>query len=77
MRRRGFITLLGGAGVAWPLVVGAQQAPKIFKIGVLWHAGSEEEEAVFLGAVRQGLKDLGYVEGQNIKLIKYFCRRAV
>ena len=73
MRRREFITLLGGAGVAWPLVVGAQQAPKIFKIGVLWHAGSEEEEAVFLGAVRQGLKDLGYVEGQNIKLINTFA----
>ena len=73
MRRREFVTLLGGAAVAWPLVVRAQQTPKIFKIGVLWHAGSEEEEAVFLGAVRQGLKDLGYIEGQNIKLINTFA----
>lgn len=73
MRRREFITLFGGSAVAWPLVVRAQQAPKIFKIGVLWHAGSEEEEAFLLGAVRQGLKDLGYIEGQNIKLINTFA----
>ena len=73
MHRRKFITLLGGAVVAWPLAARAEQVPKFSKIGVLWHAGSEKEEAVFLGAVRQGFKDLGYVEGQNIKLINTFA----
>ena len=73
MRRREFITLLGGAVFAWPLAARAEQVARLSKIGVLWHAGSENEEAVFLGAVRQGFKDLGYVEGQNIKLINTFA----
>ena len=38
------------------------------RVGVLWHAGSEEEERVPLGALRQGLKDMGYVEGRTILL---------
>jgi putative ABC transport system substrate-binding protein len=73
MRRREFITLLGGAAVAWPLAARAQNVKKIPNIGILWHAGSEEEEAIFLGAVRQGFKDLSYVEGQNIKVINTFA----
>jgi hypothetical protein len=39
---------------------------------VLWHAGSAEEEAVYLDAVRQGLSDHGYVEGQNVTLENRF-----
>ena len=54
----------------------AQQVRKIPRIGVLWHAGSaeeeEEEEAVYLEAVRPRLTDLGYVEGQNIILENRF-----
>ena len=73
MKRREFIALLGGAAVAWPLAARAQNVKKIPKIGILWHAGNEEEEAIFLGAVRQGFKDLSYVEGQNIKLINTFA----
>jgi putative tryptophan/tyrosine transport system substrate-binding protein len=73
MQRRRFIKFLGGAAVTWPLTAYAQESPKIPEIGILWHAGSEKEEAVFLGAVRQGFKDLGYVEGQNIKLINTFA----
>jgi putative ABC transport system substrate-binding protein len=73
MRRREFITLLGGAVVAWPLAARAQNVKKIPKVGILWHADNEEEEAIFLGAVRQGFKDLSYVEGQNIKLINTFA----
>ena len=41
-------------------------------MGLLWHAGSAEEEAVYLGAVRQGLRDHGYVEGQNVTLENRF-----
>jgi putative ABC transport system substrate-binding protein len=72
MQRREFITLLGGAAASWPLKARAQQPTKIPKIGVLWHAGSAEEEAVYLSAVRQGLSDFGYVEGQNVTLENRF-----
>src|SRR3981189_292904 len=71
MRRREFITLLGGAAV-WPLVARAQQSRHLPVVGLLWHAGSAEEEAVYLGAVRQGLRDHGYVEGQNVTLENRF-----
>jgi len=70
MRRRDLIKVIAGLGAAWPFLARAQQVPKI---GLLWHAGSEMEEAVNLGAVRRGFKDLGYVEGQNIKLINTFA----
>ena len=71
MDRRTFITILGGT-VTWPLAAGAQQKPKKPTIGVLWHAGSEQEEAPFLNALRQGLRDLGYLEGQNIAIENRF-----
>jgi putative ABC transport system substrate-binding protein len=61
MRRREFITVLGGAAAAWPLAARAQQGKKIPRIGVLW----PNPPATF-DFLRQGLKDFGYVEGQNI-----------
>jgi putative tryptophan/tyrosine transport system substrate-binding protein len=60
IRRREFITLLGGAAAAWPLAARAE-ARKIPRIGVLW----PNPPATF-DFMRQGLKDFGYVEGQNI-----------
>jgi putative ABC transport system substrate-binding protein len=68
MRRRAFIAGLGGAA-AWPLIARAQPALKRPKVGVLWHAGNEQEEAIYLGALRQGLADLGYIDGKNIVLL--------
>src|SRR5713101_9495319 len=64
MRRRDFIALLGGAA-AWPLAARAQQPAKIARIGFL---GSTSPSAVEsrLERFRTGLRDLGYVEGQNI-----------
>jgi putative tryptophan/tyrosine transport system substrate-binding protein len=64
MQRRDFITLLGGAVAAsllWPRAVRAQQSKKVPRIGVLW----PNPPATF-EFMRQGLKDFGYVEGQNI-----------
>jgi putative ABC transport system substrate-binding protein len=58
-RRRQFITLLGGAAAAWPLVVRAQQPGKIPRIGII-------DDAPRWNAFRHGLRDLGYLEGQNI-----------
>ena len=61
--RREFITLLGGAAAAWPLAARAQQPRRVSIIGVLWHAGSAEEEGSNFKALVRGLRDLGYIEG--------------
>jgi putative ABC transport system substrate-binding protein len=69
MKRREFIVLLGGAVAAWPVAARAQQigkAAKISRVGVLWHAGSAEEERDYLPVLRQAFSDLGYVEGRTI-----------
>ena len=69
MRRRDFISLIGSTAVAWPLTARAQQSSnKIPLIGVLWHAGSAEEEDVYLSVLVKAFNDLGYVEGKNIHL---------
>jgi putative ABC transport system substrate-binding protein len=65
MRRREFITLLGGTA-SWPMAARAQQTRKITRIGVLWHAGSPKEEEVFLRPLLEGIARMGYVEGQNV-----------
>src|SRR5215467_11843634 len=58
IRRRELITLLGGAA-AWPLAARAQQQGKIPRIGII-------DDAPMWNAFREGLRDLGYLEGQNI-----------
>jgi putative tryptophan/tyrosine transport system substrate-binding protein len=68
MRRRDFITLLGGAAAAWPIAARAQQSKDTPTVGVLWHAGSAEEEDVYLSVLVKAFNDLGYVEGKNIHL---------
>jgi putative ABC transport system substrate-binding protein len=68
MRRRAFIFALGGAALAWPLRLSAQQTTRIPRIGVLWHAGSAEEEGTNFKALVKGFAALGYVEGRSIVL---------
>jgi len=66
MRRREFITLIGGAAAWWPLATSAQQ-PKVPRIGYLVTGSLQSPEArLFVDAFRQGLHERGYVEGQNI-----------
>ena len=73
MKRRQFITLIGGAAAAWPLAARAQQSSnKIPVVGVLWHAGSAEEEDVYLRILVKAFNDLDYVDGKNIHLDQRF-----
>jgi putative ABC transport system substrate-binding protein len=69
MKRREFIMLLGGAA-AWPLPARAQQPAKIWRVGVLSPGLSGESSP--MQAFRQGLRDLGYVEGQNLEILWKF-----
>src|SRR5215475_11635315 len=68
MKRRQFIMLIGGAAAAWPFAARAQQSKNIPTVGALWHAGSAEEEEVYLSVLVKAFNDLGYVEGKNIHL---------
>jgi putative ABC transport system substrate-binding protein len=63
MRRREFISLIGGAAVTWPIAAHAQK-PKIARIGALYIGTADEES--FKTNLREGLRELGYVEGRHI-----------
>src|SRR5262249_31717123 len=69
MRRREFIGSLGGAAVAWPLGARAQQPERIRRVGVLtvWPADSRDVQ-VRLAAFKQGLQQLGWIEGRNLRI---------
>src|SRR6516164_5162656 len=69
MKRRAFITLLGGAAAAWPLAAGAQQRERMRRIGLLQGlAESDPETLARTVAFRQALDALGWTEGRNIRI---------
>jgi putative ABC transport system substrate-binding protein len=68
MRRREFVTLIGGAA-AWPLAARAQQPDRMRRIGVLMAVPENDHEyQAFLAAFREGLQKLGWAEGRNIRI---------
>jgi putative ABC transport system substrate-binding protein len=68
VRRREFITLLGGAA-AWPFAVRAQQGEPVRRVGVLFSTSEIDSEGqARIGALRQGLQELGWSEGRNLKI---------
>jgi putative ABC transport system substrate-binding protein len=73
MRRREFITLLGGAAAAWPLAARAQQDGRVRRIGDL-EVGAETDRSLQArwGAMQEGLAKLGWIEGRNIRFDRRF-----
>lgn len=65
MKRRNFIAVVGGAAATWPLVARAQQSRKMPRVGVLVALSAPHP---FTEALRSGMRDLGYTEGQNIEI---------
>jgi putative ABC transport system substrate-binding protein len=74
MKRREFITLLGGAAAAWPLAGRAQQVGKVYRIGFLRYASPHEKQ---FNAFRDGLRALGWIEGQNIVIEQRYAAGAL
>ena len=69
MRRRQFITSLGGAAAAWPIAVRAQQPERIRRIGVLMSLTADDPEGqARLAAFLQGLQQLGWTDGPNVRI---------
>jgi hypothetical protein len=69
MRRREFVTLLGGAAATWPLAAGAQQAERMRRIGVLVPYVADDPEAqARMAAFQQALAELGWIDGRNLRI---------
>jgi putative ABC transport system substrate-binding protein len=69
MRRREFITLLGGAAAAWPLAARAQPSERMRRVGLLIGLAEDDQEAKDREqAVRDGLQKLGWIDGRNVQI---------
>ena len=67
MKRREFITLLGGAAAVWPLAARAQQSERMRKVGLLMGIESDPDARARVKALRQRLGELGWSEDRNIR----------
>ena len=68
MKRREFITLLGGAAAAWPLAARAQQREQMRRIGVLMGAAVETDQQAGLAVFKETLHQLGWIDGHNVRV---------
>jgi putative ABC transport system substrate-binding protein len=67
MRRRDFIKMIGGGAAAWPLVAGAQQSDRARRIGALIGVADDANSRAMHEAFRQGLQQLGWIDGRNVR----------
>jgi putative ABC transport system substrate-binding protein len=68
IRRREFITLLGGAAAAWPLVAQAQQSERVRRVGMLiGYAEQDQQVQARIGTFEQALQELGWTSGRNVQ----------
>jgi len=69
MKRREFITLLGGAVSVWPLAARAQQPERMRRIGALMYLAADDPDSpALVAAFARGLQELGWIEGRNIQI---------
>jgi putative ABC transport system substrate-binding protein len=69
MKRREFVTFLGGAAATWPLAVRAQQPDRMRRIGILMYLASDDADAQSRNAAfLQGLQELGWAVGRNVRI---------
>ena len=69
IRRREFITLLGGAATAWPFAARAQQPERMRRIGALMYLAADDPDSpALVAAFARGLQELGWIEGRNIQI---------
>jgi putative ABC transport system substrate-binding protein len=68
MRRREFITLLGGAAASWPLMAHAQQPERMRRVAVLMNTTVDADQQAYVITFRQTLQRLGWIEGRNVEI---------
>ena len=68
MKRREFISLLGGSAVTWPIALQAQQPERMRRVGVLMGVKSDSEGHARIAAFKQVLQSLGWIEGANVQI---------
>ena len=75
--RREFITLIGGAAAAWPLAARGQQSNRMPRVGVLIAVADDAEGQARLGAFKNGMRDLGWTDGGNVRIEVRFADGSV
>ena len=73
MRRREFITILGGAAATWPVAARAQQAERMRRIGVMMPTADDSEMRLRLTTFQQALQGLGWADGRNMHIETRFA----
>ena len=68
MRRRDFITLVGGVTAGWPLAARAQQREQMRRIGILMSAGMETDQQAGVAVFKEILHQLGWIDGHNVRI---------
>src|SRR5262249_30856206 len=76
-KRREFITLLGGAAATWPRMARAQQSEHVPRVGVLIAIADDAEGQARLGAFKNGMRDLGWTDGGNVRMEVRFAAGSV